>query len=97
MAQYYKHWEKNLFDAISKMVISGLSSFQALLGVADRRRQRPEAWATAASRLSLLVTAEMNPPDIVYRPALPDIYKFLSTILTNIVSSSKGAVLVLGF
>lgn len=89
MSEYYKYWEKNLFQAISRLVIKGLTTFLNLLGVNDRQRSRH--LTRNESHLLLMVTAEMNPPDIVYRPALPDIYKFLSTILTNIVSSSKGA------
>jgi dynein heavy chain len=87
MHGYYKYWEKRLYNAITKMVIGSMATFQALLNVRERKQsdddQRP------AQRPICKLSASLNGKDIVVSPTLQDIYKFLSKSVKHLVESAK--------
>ncbi|KAF0719904.1 Aste57867_701 [Aphanomyces stellatus] len=90
LATYYMYWERRIFNAITKMIIGSMTTFQALLNVhqkdlskADQKLKRPPLCK---------IKATMNSKDIVVTPSLSDMYKYLSKCVKHIVESAKAFV-----
>ena len=92
MFDYYRHWEKRAFTAVTAAIATGMRDFQALL-LLRRSSAVPAALATHPPPRPLpliAVTAEMSPPSLItVTPNIQDIYKLLSKLLRNIPESSK--------
>jgi dynein heavy chain len=84
LSSYYLFWEKQIYNALVKMIISAMSVFQIMLNMTDKS-------STVSLPPLCKITAALNSssPSIVVTPALPDIYKFLSKSVKNLVESSK--------
>lgn len=76
LAGYYHYWEKCIFNAITKCIISSMATFLALLQSKDR--------------LPLCeVKANLNGKDLVVTPTVNDIYKYLTKSVKNMVESAR--------
>ena len=86
LSTYYLYWERRIFNAITKMILASMTTFQALLNVQtpniamDSRTKRPPLCK---------IKATMNGKDIVLTPSLPDVYKYISRSVKNIIESSR--------
>lgn len=76
LAGYYHYWEKCIFNAITKCIISSMATFLALLQSKDRP---PLCY----------VKANLNGKDLVVTPTVNDIYKYLTKSVKNIVESAR--------
>lgn len=76
LAAYYHFWEKCIFNAITKCIISSMATFLALLQSNDR----PPLCE---------VKANLNGNDLVVTPAVNDIYKYLTKAVKSIVESAR--------
>lgn len=84
MAEYYRYWEKEIFEALAEMIAVGMTHFQQILAGHPNSKQRKPL---------ISVVAEMvNPPTILVTPNIQDIYKTLSKLLKNIPESAKSFV-----
>ncbi|ETN24636.1 hypothetical protein PPTG_00868 [Phytophthora nicotianae INRA-310] len=96
MSTYYMYWERRIFNAITKMIIASMTTFQALLNVHTK---------DISSAISIMgqgeggklkrpplckVKATMNGKDIIVTPSLSDMYKYLSKSVKHIVESAKA-------
>ncbi|GMF23629.1 unnamed protein product [Phytophthora lilii] len=96
MSTYYMYWERRIFNAITKMIIASMTTFQALLNVHTK---------DISSAISVMgpgeggklkrpplckVKATMNGKDIIVTPSLSDMYKYLSKSVKHIVESAKA-------
>ncbi|KAL4108550.1 hypothetical protein PRIC1_000265 [Phytophthora ramorum] len=96
MSTYYMYWERRIFNAITKMIIASMTTFQALLNVHTK---------DISSAMSVMgpgeggklkrpplckVKATMNGKDIIVTPSLSDMYKYLSKSVKHIVESAKA-------
>ena len=75
-AGYYHYWEKCIFNAITKCIISSMATFLALL----QSKDRPPLCE---------VKANLNGKDLVVTPTVNDIYKYLTKSVKNIVESAR--------
>lgn len=100
LAEFYNFWEKRMYNAITKMVIRAIASFEVLLSL-DRDSGVTAQAATEESNIGLGGSKNMRPPlcrvqatlngsDVSVSPALTDIYKYVSRIVRSIVESSKS-------
>ncbi|OQR86956.1 flagellar inner arm dynein 1 heavy chain alpha [Achlya hypogyna] len=88
LATYYMYWERRIFNAITKMIIASMTTFQALLNVHQKDVFKTE---TKLKRPPLCkIKATMNGKDIVVTPSLSDMYKYLSKCVKHIVESAKA-------
>ncbi|CAM9109021.1 unnamed protein product [Choristocarpus tenellus] len=76
LAGYYHYWEKNIFNAITKCIISSMATFLALL----QSKDRPPLCE---------VKATLNGKDLVVTPTVNDIYKYLTKSVKNMVESAR--------
>ncbi|CAM9103575.1 unnamed protein product [Discosporangium mesarthrocarpum] len=76
LAGYYHYWEKSIFNAITKCIISSMATFLALL----QSRDRPPLCE---------VKATLNGKDLVVTPTVNDIYKYLTKSVKNIAESAR--------
>lgn len=76
LAGYYHYWEKCIFNAITKCIISSMATFLALL----QSKDRPPLCE---------VKANLNGKDLVVTPTVNDIYKYLTKSVKNIVESAR--------
>lgn len=76
LAGYYHYWEKCIFNAITKCIISSMATFLALL----QSKDRPPLCE---------VKATLNGKDLVVTPTVNDIYKYLTKSVKNIVESAR--------
>ncbi len=93
---YYQHWERKIFAALTHMIALGMRDFQSVLTGFHPNATRPAndlLFGDAAHPLPLIkVVAEMNAPAILVTPNIQDIYKTLSKLLRNIPESAKNFV-----
>lgn len=76
LAGYYHYWEKCIFNAITKCIISSMATFLALL----QSKDRPPLCE---------VKANLNGKDLVVTPTVNDIYKYLTKSVKNMVESAR--------
>jgi dynein heavy chain len=84
LKEYYRFWEKKFFNAITKMIITSMATFQSMLNVSIHG-------GSSKFKLPPLckVKATMNVADIIINPTLSDIYRYLSKAVKHVVESSK--------
>jgi dynein heavy chain len=83
MQGYYTYWEKKLYNAITKMVVSSLATLQSLLnleivgtgGGESHDLQRPPLFQ---------IQAILSGKDVVVSPSLVDVYKQLSKLVRHV-------------
>jgi dynein heavy chain len=83
MTNYYAHWEKLIFKALTHCVYKALRQFSTYLSI-DK--------ATGAPKHPPIfkVTASLSAPDIVLSPALNDIQKLFNKMVKNTVESTRS-------
>ena len=80
--RYYVYWERQIFNAITQMVIDAMTSQQELLCMILGKEK--------ASKIPLCVLkATLNGADIALSPALTDMYRYLSKSVKHLVESAK--------
>ena len=82
MSDYYSYWERRIFNAITTMLIRGMSSFQTLFQAitGDGKIRRPPL---------LKIKADFNPPDVVVG-ALHSVFKLITKLLQNVPQSANS-------
>jgi dynein axonemal heavy chain len=89
MAEYYAHWEKEVFNALTQMISVAMIDFHRLLSTRALNPNGGDSGGADGATPLIKVNANMNPPHIVVTPNIQDIYKFLSKVLKNIPESAK--------
>jgi len=97
LAEFYKFWEKRMYNAITVMVIRGIASFEVLLNLRQEDDEEvDDIDFTLANGLVKLrppicrAHASLSGSDVSVNPALTDIYKYVSKTVRNIVEASKA-------
>jgi dynein heavy chain len=80
MAEYYHYWERRIFNAITTMLLRGMSSFQTLFSASEKRRPP-----------LLKVRADCNGPDIDDN-GLQSVFRLISKLLKNTIHSASSFV-----
>eukprot|EP00741_Cyanophora_paradoxa_P015322 tig00000194_g14791.t1 len=80
MRDYYLHWERKLFRALTQMVASGLQSFYKMVHAKRGETRIPPLFK---------VTASLSAPEVITSPSDPEIQKIMTKFTKNIVESSK--------
>ena len=75
---YYHYWEKRIFNAITKMVVTSMATLLAVLE------------AEARSAPLCVVKATLNGKDVVLSPTLMDVQKIFRNSVNNLVESTKA-------
>jgi dynein heavy chain len=79
---YYVYWERQIFNAVTKMTIDAMTATQELLCM--------ELGKEKGSNIPLCVLrATLNGADIALSPALTDMYRYLSKTVKHLVESTK--------
>ena len=81
LQEYYQYWERQIYNAITEMIVRALSSLQSLFCLLQ------DDQVTVVPICE--VKATMAGKDIGLSPSLTDLSKYLSKIVKNIVESSK--------
>jgi dynein heavy chain len=82
LLQYYIHWERRIFQALTHCIYKALRVFMKYLNlVRDPGHRHPPIFR---------ITASLSVPDIVLTPALSDINKMFNKIIKNTVESSNS-------
>jgi dynein heavy chain len=80
MVEYYLFWERRIFNAITTMLLRGMSTFQTLFSTQERRRPP-----------LLRVKADCNGPDIDDN-GLQSVFRLISKLLKNTINSANSFV-----
>eukprot|EP00767_Chilomastix_cuspidata_P004259 gnl/Chilomastix_cuspidata/4391.p1 GENE.gnl/Chilomastix_cuspidata/4391~~gnl/Chilomastix_cuspidata/4391.p1 ORF type:complete len:5137 (+),score=567.95 gnl/Chilomastix_cuspidata/4391:1094-15412(+) len=83
MKEYYLHWDKQIFLAISRMILTSLLTLQTLLHVSEDN-DLDEVLPPPLFK----VTAALASPEILFTPSLPVIQNTLSQQVQAIVDST---------
>eukprot|EP00736_Rhodelphis_marinus_P009344 Rmarinus@m.3249 len=86
LKSYYEFWEKRIYGAITHLVVNAMAELQQMIRVRSGHRH------SRRYRPLFKVSASLNPPEIIVSPAPPEIHKFLSKLVKNIVETSKSFV-----
>ena len=86
-----EEWAERIYNAIIKMVISSMATFQALLNVRGKRSGRAsnDDQPSEAQRPLCKLSASLNGKDIVVSPTEDDVYRYLKKSVNHIVESAK--------
>jgi dynein heavy chain len=91
MADYNKHWEHLIYEAIIAMVVGGMTDFMQLL---NGEELRPEVYeAASAYKLGsplFRVSAMFTDPELMLSPSVVDVQKMLHKFVVNIAESAKS-------
>ena len=91
MKEYYKFWERKIYDAIVSMVVNGLTDFRQLLTNGELRH---EVYAAApgfsTGGMLFRITANFHEPELLYGPTVVDVQKMLHKMIENIYCSAKS-------
>ena len=82
LQEYYVYWEQRIFNAITKMIIQCMTTFESMLNINNTNRG-------GRVRPLCRIVASLNANDVVVTPALAEIYKYLSKMVKHIVESAK--------
>jgi dynein heavy chain len=77
MVEYYQYWERRIFNAITTMLLKGMSSFQTLFGGGDKRRPP-----------LLKIKADFNGSEVVDN-GLQSVFRLISKLLQNTIHSAN--------
>lgn len=80
MAEYYHYWERRIFNAITTMLLRGMSTFQTLFSAGERKRPP-----------LLRVKADCSGSEIDDQ-ALQSVFRLISKLLKNTIQSAKSFV-----
>lgn len=87
LAEFYRYWERRFFNAISKMVLSSIVTFQALLNLATV----PPGFGLQYKRTPLCrIKATFSAPDVVLSPDQPVFTKYLRRIVSQLIKRCGG-------
>ena len=76
MKQYYKYWERRIFNALTKMIIRGLAANKTL-------------WTRTENPSLIKMTSQYNPPDFTYHPTVEELGNQLEKFAKSILESAK--------
>jgi dynein heavy chain len=83
LVNYYAHWEKLIYRALTKCVYNALNTFNSYLNI-GKDPQAPKHPPI------FKVIARLVAPDIVVTPALTDMHKLFTKMVKNTVESTKS-------
>lgn len=75
MKQYYRYWERRIFNAITKMIIRALATNKLI-------------WQRTEKPALIKMTSSYVHPDITYHPAVEDLNSMLEKFSKNILEST---------
>lgn len=84
MKEYYQHWERRVYLALSKMVVTNLQFFESMLGNKTSKKRR-----VLRKTPLFKVSASLSAPEIVINPLAPEIYKMMIKLTRSIVDSTR--------
>ena len=84
MASYYAYWERQLFAALTRMVLSALQVLLKLL-----TPKAPEPGATVLPVPLFHVTGQLSAPEVLVSPPLSEINKALGKLVKSLVDSAR--------
>jgi len=76
LAAYYSYWERLIYNAVVKMILSSMAVF---LGMLQCKQSAP----------LFKVTVSLNGKDLVTNPSLTDIDKFITKVIRSLAESAK--------
>jgi dynein heavy chain len=85
MREYYKYWERQIYKALSKMLLLAMTNLKNLLCIPTIKGQRKVLNPVALFK----ITAYVMPPDIGSTPPVTEIRKVIGKLVGNIVSTPK--------
>jgi dynein heavy chain len=89
MQEYYLYWERKIFNAITTMLLRGMSTFQTLFNIQAETQRSQEG---PPKRPPLLrVRADCNGPDIDDN-GLQSVFRLISKLLKNTINSANSFV-----
>ena len=83
MAEYNKHWERLIYEAIIAMVAGGMTDFMQLLNGEELRPEVYEA-ATAYRESAFPCQCDVYDPELMLSPGVVDVQKMLHKFVVNI-------------
>ena len=89
LASYYLHWEKAIFDALTKMTLKSLIAFQDILNKSIESSMDSDPYKIGAQPLFKII-AILVQPEIVIHPPMVDVSKLLGKLVNNIARCSKA-------
>jgi dynein heavy chain len=96
LAEFYRYWERRFYNAITRMTLTSMATFQALLNSATLPPGAAAAVAAAHGgvlpRFPALVRvrATYSAPDVVLSPDLAQVGKFLRRCVYALIKSSNA-------
>ena len=91
MYDYYKHWERLIYEAIIKMVVGGMTDLMQLLNGEELRQEVRDAAPSYVPGSPLFrVGAMFNDPELMLSPGVVDVQKMLHKFVVNIAESAKS-------
>ena len=87
MAAYYAHWEQQIFNALTKMVISSLTTWLHLVAPKTLETGHTDGGKRTFSLFK--VNAMLSAPEVHVSPPLPEINKVLAKIVRSAVESTR--------
>ncbi|RYY38146.1 hypothetical protein EON62_00630, partial [archaeon] len=90
LAEFYRYWERRFFNAITKLIIASMITFQALLNFVHV--PAPGSASSAPIRRAPLcrVRATYSPPDVVLSPDVTTISKYLRRAVNQLLKSARA-------
>ena len=83
LREYYKYWERRVYNAITQTILKALATLQQLFLL-------PGAFSNKNAGPICEVKATMNGRDVGLSPNLSDLSKYFRRIVKNVVESSKN-------
>ena len=89
LASYYLHWERAIFNALTKMTLKSLVSFQKILNKSIQSSMEKDPYKTGPQPLFKII-AILVQPEIVIHPPMVDVSKLLGKLVNNLARCSKA-------
>lgn len=89
LASYYLHWERAIFNALTKMTLRGLVAFQDILNKSIESSMEKDPYKKGAQPLFKII-AILVQPEIVIHPPMVDVSKLLGKLVNNLARCSKA-------
>lgn len=87
MKDYYQHCERNIFYALTYMVMNNLQLIDGLISSGSLKSKTGEKQVERTPLLK--IQASLSAPEIVTTPIAPELYKMLGKFVKGIIESSK--------
>eukprot|EP00898_Chlorokybus_atmophyticus_P006649 jgi/Chlat1/6986/Chrsp56S00523 len=89
MRDYYLHWERAIFEALTRMVLNSMTKLHATLASRIPKKQLPGAPRQVLPPPLFKISASLSAPEIVVQPPVNDVTKLLGRLVRNIVECTR--------